>query len=123
MIVLADTSVWIDHWRRGNPRFASLLAGDLVLVHPFVVGELALGVLDPRPAVLEELKRLRTARLADHEEVLGLVERRGLWNRGLGWIDVHLLASAMLERAHFWSLDKPVARAAADLGLALASVR
>jgi predicted nucleic acid-binding protein len=119
MIVLADTSVWIDHLRRENSTFADLLRRRIVLMHPFVLGELALGNLTSRGSVLADLGRLRVAGSADHQEVMGLVERRELWGRGLGWIDAHLVASALLNRARLWSLDKVLADVAADLGIAL----
>ncbi|MGH7548934.1 MAG: PIN domain-containing protein [Gemmatimonadales bacterium] len=119
MIVLADTSVWVDHWRRGNPRLARLLEQDRVVVHPFVLGEVALGAITPRADVLRNLEELDAPRIAEHDEVISLVDRTPLWGRGIGWVDAHLLASALLDRLHIWTLDLPLARAAHELGVAL----
>lgn len=119
MTVLADTSVWIDHWRHGNPRLAQLLERDSLVVHPFVLGEIALGEIPSRTEVLADLATLDSPRVAEHGEVLALIERRRLWGRGIGWVDAHLLASALLDRVRLWTLDQPLARAAAELGVAL----
>ncbi|MDP3775228.1 MAG: PIN domain-containing protein [Gemmatimonadales bacterium] len=118
MIVLADTSVWVDHWRRGNPAFAERLAGNHIAVHPFVLGELALGAISPRAAVLAGLRSLPAARVADDDEVLGLIERRRLAGRGIGWVDCHLLASALLDQVRLWTLDRRLARIATEAGAA-----
>lgn len=123
MIVLADTSVWIDHWRRGNPRLARLLEQDRIVLHPFVVGEIALGSIAERTDVLHDLHALDTARLAEHAEVMDLIERAPLWGRGIGWVDAHLLASALLDRIRLWTLDRPLALVAAHLGVALQTRR
>jgi hypothetical protein len=117
VIVLADTSVWLDHWRRGNPRFAALLDEDRVAVHPFVLGEIALGAISPRTDVLRRLAQLRTPRIAQHTEVLGLIDRVPLWGRGIGWVDAHLLASALLERVRLWTLDRALATIARELSV------
>ena len=98
MTVLADTSVWIDHWRHGNRRLAQLLEGNSLVVHPFVLGEIALGQITARTEVLADLATLDAPRVAEHDEVLALIERAGLWGRGIGWVDAHLLASALLDR-------------------------
>ena len=119
MIVLADTSVWVDLWRHGNPRLARLLEQNRVVLHPFVLGELALGVVTPRADVLRDLRALDGPRLAEHDEVLALIERAPLWGRGIGWVDAHLLASALLDRLRLWTLDWPLATVAAELGVAL----
>jgi predicted nucleic acid-binding protein len=116
--VLADTSVWIDHWRRGNPQLAQLLAGSAVLIHPFVLGEIALGQVMSRAGVLADLATLESPRVAEHHEVLALLERSRLWGRGIGWVDAHLLASALLDRIRLWTLDARLARVARELGVA-----
>lgn len=118
MTVLADTSVWIDHWRQENRRLTQLLEHDTVVVHPFVLGEIALGHVTSRTAVLTDLATLDSPRVAEHEEVLALVERRRLWGRGIGWVDAHLLASALLDRIRLWTLDAPLDRVARELGVA-----
>ena len=116
-MVLADTSVWIEHFRRGEPRLASLLTDGHVLIHPFVLGELACGNLKNRANVLSALQELPSAKLASTSEALQLIEDRRLYGRGLGWIDVHLLASALVSACDFWTLDKRLATTAAKLGL------
>ena len=116
-MVLADTSVWVQHFRRGEPTLANYLSEGLVLMHPFVSGELACGNLKSREVILSDLRALPPAKLASNAEVLQLIEDRRLWGRGLGWVDVHLLASALLSHCGFWTLDKKLAEAVAELGL------
>jgi predicted nucleic acid-binding protein len=116
-MVLADTSAWIQHFRQGEPTLADRLSEGLVLMHPFVSGELACGALKNRVVILSGLHALPPAKLASNGEVLRLIEDRRLWGRGLGWIDVHLLASALLSHCGFWTLDKRLGEAATELGL------
>ena len=118
MIVLVDTSVWVDLWRHGNAGLVHLLEQDRVVVHPFVLGEIALGAITPRADVLRNLQALDVPRTAGQEEVLALIERVPLWGRGIGWVDAHLLASALLDRLRLWTLDGRLARVAEDLGVA-----
>ena len=96
MIILVDTSVWVDLWRRGNAQLARLLEQDRVVVHPFVLGELALGRLTRRADVLRDLQALQAPRVA-----------------------AHLLASALLDRRSVWTLDRRLAGAATALGVGL----
>lgn len=117
-MVLADSSVWVDHWRRGNHELAALLDADRIVVHPMVIGELALGALRERAETLEDLRELRGGVLAEDEEVMALIERHRLWGRGIGWVDAHLLASALLGGVRLWTLDRPLARVALALGTA-----
>jgi predicted nucleic acid-binding protein len=93
------------------------LSAGLVLMHPFVAGELACGNLTDRAAILSDLQALPVAKVATDGEVLQMIEDRRLWGRGLGWIDVHLLASALLSNCRFWTLDKQLRQAATELGL------
>ncbi len=116
-MILVDTSVWVDHLRRGNDALAALLREEQVLIHPFVAGELACGQLRRRREVLELLDRLPAAPLASHAETLAFVEGRRLMGRGLGWVDVHLLASASLAGGPLWTLDRSLAGAAGVLNL------
>jgi len=119
VIILVDTSVWVDLWRRGNAQLARLLEQDRVVVHPFVLGELALGRLTRRADVLRDLQALQAPRVAEHAEVLALIDRVPLWGRGIGWVDAHLLASALLDRLSVWTLDRRLAGAATALGVGL----
>jgi predicted nucleic acid-binding protein len=116
-LILADTSVWVEHLRRGSSRLGSLLRDGLVMVHPFVVGELALGRLKNRAEILGLLGQIPGAAPASHEEVLELVERHELAGSGIGWVDVHLLASAALSRVSLWTLDRRLALVARRLSL------
>jgi predicted nucleic acid-binding protein len=118
-MVLADTSVWVEHLRRGEPRLASLLRAGEVLCHPFVVGELACGNLRRRDEVLGLLGALPGVGKADDDEVLAFIKRHRLHGKGLGWVDAHLLAASALARQPLWTLDVRLARAAAGLGLAI----
>jgi predicted nucleic acid-binding protein len=116
-MALADTLVWIEHFRRGDARLANRLSEGLVLMHPFVSGELACGNLKDRSTLLSDLHAVPPAKAASNAEVLQLIEDRRLWGRGLGWIDAHLLASARLSNCQFWTLDARLARAAVEMGL------
>jgi hypothetical protein len=120
-MILVDTTVWIDHLRKGVPALAAALEEGQVLMHPFVLGELACGQLRNREEVLRLLGDLPVAPTAAEGEVLGFIERRALMGRGLGLIDVHLLASAALAGgARLWTRDKRLAAVAAELELAFA---
>ena len=86
-------------------------------MHPFVLGEIALGAVTPRAEVLRRLVKLHAPRVAQHREVMALIERTPLWGRGIGWVDTHLLASALIDRLRLWTLDQPLARIADELGV------
>ena len=115
-MILVDTSVWVDHLRNGNSRLVSHLEDGEVLTHPFVLGELALGRLARRSEILELLGNLPQAKVALHEEVLAMIEDRSLAGSGIGWVDAHLLASALLSHAPLWSLDRKLTSAAQLVG-------
>jgi predicted nucleic acid-binding protein len=115
--VLVDTSVWIDHFRKRNDRLSAQLEAGEVWIHPFVIGELACGSLSERRKVLTLLSALPGAPMAEHDEVMRFVETHGLFGKGLGWIDMHLLRSAQIMQLPFWTLDKRLAAVARDLGL------
>lgn len=118
-MILVDTSVWIAHFRKGGSGLAELLSEALVLVHPFVVGELACGDLRNRARILSDLEALPSAVSATHQEVMRLIEDRKLWGLGIGWVDGHLLASALLSNCQLWTLDTRLVRAAAAAGVKL----
>jgi len=118
-MILVDTSVWIEHLRHGKPALAAALQEGSVLMHPFVLGELACGNLKNRGEVLRLLGDLPRAPLATDPETLDYIERRALMGRGIGYVDVHLLASvALAGGARLWTGDKRLAAVAADLKLA-----
>jgi predicted nucleic acid-binding protein len=118
-LILIDTSVWIDHFRAGNGRLARLLDGGRVLTHPFVIGELALGAMRQRGVILAALSDLPRAELATDGEVLGLIDARALCGRGVGYVDVHLLASVRLTAgAGLRTRDNRLRHVAEELGLA-----
>ena len=114
-MTLVDTSVWIDHLRRGDPELTALLDENMVLVHPFVVGEIACGSLRRRVDVVGHLRRLPTAPVASDAEVHHLLEAHRLAGRGLGWVDVHLLASARLAAVPLITRNRALGAAAARI--------
>lgn len=117
-MILPDSSVWIDHFRRGNASLAAWLDDDQALCHPFIVGELVCGYLPSRVSTIRMLQILREAPIMQHEEVLVLIERHRLSASGIGWLDAHLLGSALLAKAELYTLDQPLLRAAQKLGIA-----
>ena len=120
-MILVDTSVWVDHLREGAPALAAALEQASALMHPFVLGELACGNLKNRAEVLRLLGKLPAAPIATDREALDYIELRALMGRGLGYIDVHLLASvALAGTARLWTRDKRLAAVAAELKLAYA---
>ncbi len=119
-MILADTSIWLDHLR-GYARakqLAALLEEREILMHPWVLGELALGGLGQRrDSVLADLEQLPQAPSLSDEEMFALVKARRLWGRGIGWVDVQLLGSALAGGALFWTGDRRLAQVALELGL------
>ncbi|WHZ18777.1 MAG: Toxin 1, PIN domain [Rhodanobacteraceae bacterium] len=118
-MILVDTSVWIDHFRRPDASLVHLLDAGLVLCHPFVIGELACGNLRERSRILDALGSLASAPVAAHHEAVLFLDRHALAGRGIGWLDVHLLAStALAADARLWTRDTRLASVAADLRMA-----
>lgn len=116
-MILVDTSIWIAHLRAAHPVLVQLLTGGLVLGHPWVVGEIALGHLSGRREVIGLLASLPQATVATADEVLSLVERRQLYGLGIGYVDAQLLATTLLTRdAELWTADRRLAAAANRLG-------
>ncbi|MBK9215341.1 MAG: PIN domain-containing protein [Chloracidobacterium sp.] len=116
-MILVDTSIWIDHLRSANRPLASLLERELVLTHPLVIEELACGSIRHRNEFIRRLNSLPTATIAAHAEILGLIEEKSLHGIGIGAVDTHLLASALLDGAKVWSRDKALIKAATRLNL------
>jgi len=117
-MVLVDTSVWISHFRHGEPKLSTLLSNRAVLCHPFVIGELACGSMANRGHILLFLEQLRSAVRATDEEALTFIEANRLMSKGIGYIDVHLLVSAALSDAPIWTRDRSLRAVASALGLA-----
>lgn len=119
-MILADTSIWIDHFRRGDNDLVKVIGNDLLLCHPAVIGELALGSLRDRTAVLTFLRAQRETIVATHDEVMTLIERHSVFSMGIGYTDAHLLASVLLDqRTSLWTRDKRLKLAALNAGAAL----
>jgi predicted nucleic acid-binding protein len=119
-MILVDTSIWIDHLHRAEPRLVSLLEQDEVGTHALVVEELALGSIGRRREVLALLGSLRSFPVLRHEELLALVEGRTLWGRGLSVADANLLGSvALVPGARLWTRDRRLGAACRELDLAL----
>jgi predicted nucleic acid-binding protein len=117
-MVLVDTSVWIDHFRAGEVRLAGLLEDVEVVMHPLVVGELACGNLRNRREILSLLCNLPHVAQVSNDEVLFFIERHRLHGRGLGLVDIHLLASCAVDGNGLWSKDVRLMKTAKDLKLA-----
>ena len=115
-MMLADTSVWVDHLRRSDAALRAALEANEICIHPMVIGELACGNLRNRP-ILVNLQLLPQATVATHDEALAMIEQHKFMGRGVEFVDVHLLASAKLSKATLWMRDKRLAVIAAELGL------
>jgi predicted nucleic acid-binding protein len=117
-VILVDTSVWVEHLRVGEVTLAALLEDGQVLVHPFVIGELALGNLRQRTSVLALLQDLPAAVIATDQEVMRFIERNSLAGQGIGYVDAHLLASVRLTAgSSIWTRDTHLAAIATRLGM------
>ncbi|HEX3446472.1 MAG TPA: type II toxin-antitoxin system VapC family toxin [Chthoniobacterales bacterium] len=119
MRVLVDTSVWIDHLRRSDPKLVALLQNVQVVMHSAVVGELACGTIPNRRELLSLWLALPRAVEVSSAEALALVEHRRLWGQGLGWTDVLLLGSALISQSRLWTRDRPLQLTARQLRIAL----
>ena len=118
-MILVDTSVWVNHLRVRDEALARKLEAGMVLAHPLVIAELALGNLRQREAVLNALRDLPRANVATDAEVLHFIDHFALFGRGIGYVDVHLLAAARLTAgAELWTKDKRLHGVATELGLA-----
>lgn len=119
-MILVDASVWVDHLRAGDQILAGLLDAGMVLAHPFVIGELALGYLRQRRLVLSTLQDLPQANLATDREVLHFIDRNALFGKGIGYVDAHLLTAARLTAgAALWTRDRRLHDVAEQLGVAM----
>lgn len=105
-MILVDTSVWVEHFRSGSVGLERFLNDGQVICHPYIIGELACGNLKNRAQILSLLQELPAASCADDDEVIGFIEDHKLIGKGLGYIDIHLLMSALLTQVPLWTLDK-----------------
>jgi predicted nucleic acid-binding protein len=118
-MVLVDTSIWVAHLRQGLRRLENLLMDAEVICHPFIIGELACGNLKNRNEIISLLQSLPIAPTIEFEEFLFFIDRNHLMGKGIGFVDVHLLASAQLAGVPLWTADKKLKSAADQLKLAL----
>lgn len=117
-VILVDSSVWVDHLHRADPVLYRLFHSDEILIHPVVIGEVALGPLADRPETLRILRKLPQAEVARHEEVLQLIEDWKLFGCGIGYGDAQLLASVLLTSgARLWTRDRALRKVAQQLSL------
>ena len=121
--VLVDPSVWVDHFRRRNDVLVALLQKDLVMVHPWVIGEIACGTPPRRTTTLADLASLQAVTQASPAEVMAFVEREQLFGLGCGWVDVHLLtATCLTPNCQLWTLDQRLSALAHRFGRAFRSL-
>ncbi len=118
-MLLVDTSVWISHLRYVDFSLQKLLDGNKVASHPFIVGELACGNISNRAEIISLMQSLPMVDVVEHEELLVFIERHQLMGKGLGFVDVHLLAAAMLAGIPLWTQDRKLKQACARLNLDL----
>jgi len=122
-MILVDTSVWVHHLRGDESGLVQFLEAKQVLGHPFVLGELALGSLRQRQKILDVLRGLPQANCAQDAEVVKLIELEGLHGLGVGWVDVHLLASLRLTPgSRLWTRDRRLQGIAGRWGLSFSAV-
>ena len=116
-MILLDTSVWVNHLRQGNPEVSTLLSDGEVVCHPFIIGELACGNIKNRHEILALLHDLPSCPTIEQDEFIAFIEHNQLSGLGLGFVDVHLLASARLAGIPLWTADRILARVAEQLHL------
>ncbi|BDS05023.1 twitching motility protein PilT [Oceaniferula spumae] len=120
-MIIADTSIWIHHFRKSNAQFCQLLSGGQIAMHPFILGELSCGNLPARTSTLKDLDSLPVAAACLEREVRELIESRQLMGRGIGYIDAHLLASSLISDFQLWTRDKRLHETAVMLGCSYVS--
>jgi predicted nucleic acid-binding protein len=120
-VILADTSIWVDHLARGDEMMASLLDAEVVLMHPFIMGEIALGNLPRRAETLSDLNKLPKAVTVDSAQVISFIERNNIFGTGIGYVDAHLLvATALTSDLRLWTRDKRLRTVADKLAISAA---
>lgn len=122
-MILVDTSVWIDHFRKTDPQLSRLLTSAMVATHPFVIGEIALGSIKSRRTIIEDLASLPSVTVATDDETLGFIEKQSLAGTDVGYVDAHLLAAVKLTpEASLLTRDRKLKAAADALGLSAEDV-
>jgi predicted nucleic acid-binding protein len=116
-MVLVDTSIWVEHLRKGNRQLERLLTDAEVICHPFIIGELACGNINNRNEILSLLKSLPLAPVLEFDEFLFFIDENQLMGIGIGFVDVHILASAKLAGTLLWTADKKLESVAIELSL------
>ena len=116
-MVLVDTSVWIDHFHKTNIHLTGLLAEGFVFIHPFIIGELACGNIKNREEILILLQSLPQIKITDHNEIIYFIKKNKLYGKGLGYIDIHLLASCIIDNAKLYTRDKKLINIAKELNI------
>ena len=116
-MILVDTSIWVDHFNKSDTDLVKMLNSGKVCIHPFIIGELSCGSISNRREILTLLNALPQVESALDEEVFTLIENKKLYGIGLGFIDVHLLASALLNDVTIWTRDKTLKKAATNLDI------
>lgn len=115
--ILVDTSVWIKHLREGDPDLIRLLEQGLVACHPFIIGEIACGDIRNRYEIISLLNDLPSTDILDHSDIMEFIENRKIMNKGIGYIDVHLLGSALVSETPLWTFDKALKKIAIQLSI------
>ena len=115
--VLVDTSVWIKHLRESDKNLIRLLEQGLVACHPFIIGELACGGIKNRHEIFSLLNDLPSSDVLDHHDIMEFIEYRKIMNKGIGYVDVHLLASALVSGTPLWTFDKPLRKISNQLSI------
>ena len=116
-MILADTSIWVDHFKKRDRKILDILEQRQILTHPFVIGEIMLGQFADRLLIRELFLNLESSAIASQIEILKFIEAEKLFGRGVGLIDVHLLASARLSSAKLLTHDKRLHEVASELRL------
>ena len=118
-MILADTSVWVDHLRNGNADLTRHLNSSEIIIHDFIIGEIALGSLRNRPEILSLLNHLPKTSVAMHSEVMAMIDRQMLYSKGIGYVDAHLIASCLLgPHITLWTFDRRLKMTAENFSLA-----
>ena len=117
-MILADTSVWIKHFREGQTHLISLLEQGFIACHPFIIGELACGSLKNRSEIINLLEALPKVKVLEHSEAMEFIESQELMSLGIGYIDTHLLGSSLISDCPLWTFDKALKKTARFLNTA-----